>query len=115
MKSSTRQPEVLRELVEGLAKARAEGVDAGQMAGAALRHFMLLDELRAAVDAGVSPTDAVNGARPPVFFKRKGKMETALGLWPPLDWRERLSCLATRRATRASMRRYRQISLAKRC
>jgi DNA polymerase-3 subunit delta len=73
----------LRELVEGLAKARAEGVDAGQMAGAALRHFMLLDELRAAVDAGVSPTDAVNGARPPVFFKRKGKMETALGLWPP--------------------------------
>lgn len=70
-------------LVEGLAKARAEGVDAGQMAGAALRHFMLLDELRAAVDSGVSPSDAVNGARPPVFFKRKGKVETALGLWPP--------------------------------
>lgn len=70
-------------LVEGLAKARAEGVDAGQMAGAALRHFMLLDELRAAVDSGVAPADAVNGARPPVFFKRKGKVETALGLWPP--------------------------------
>jgi DNA polymerase-3 subunit delta len=70
-------------LVEGLAKARAEGVDAGQIAGASLRHFMLLDELRAAVDAGVSPADAVNGARPPVFFKRKGKVETALGLWPP--------------------------------
>lgn len=73
----------LTALVEGLAKARAEGVDAGQMAGAALRHFMLLDELRAAVDAGVSPADAVNGARPPVFFKRKGKIEAALGLWPP--------------------------------
>lgn len=70
-------------LVEGLAKARAEGVDAGQIAGAALRHFMMLDELRAAVDNGVSPSDAVNGARPPVFFKRKGKVETALGLWPP--------------------------------
>lgn len=70
-------------LVESLAKARAEGVDAGQMAGAALRHFMLLDELRAAVDNGVSASDAVNGARPPVFFKRKGKVETALGLWPP--------------------------------
>lgn len=70
-------------LVEGLAKARAEGVDAGQMAGAALRHFMLLDELRAAVDSGASPADAINGARPPVFFKRKGKVETALGLWSP--------------------------------
>ncbi|PKR88634.1 DNA polymerase III subunit delta [Pleomorphomonas diazotrophica] len=73
----------LTELVEGLAKARAEGVDAGQIAGAALRHFMLLDELRAAVDGGVSPGDAVNGARPPVFFKRKGRVEAALGLWPP--------------------------------
>ena len=51
--------------------------------GAALRHFMLLDELRAAVDGGVAPGDAVNGARPPVFFKRKGKVETALGLWSP--------------------------------
>ena len=68
-------------LVEGLAKARAEGVDAGQIAGAALRHFMLLDELRAAVDGGVAPGDAVNGARPPVFFKRKGRVEAALGLW----------------------------------
>jgi DNA polymerase III subunit delta len=73
----------LADLVEGLAKARAEGVDAGQIAGAALRHFMLLDELRAAVDGGVSPSDAVNGARPPVFFKRKGKVEAALGLWSP--------------------------------
>jgi DNA polymerase III subunit delta len=73
----------LTDLVEGLAKARAEGVDAGQMAGAALRHFMLLDELRSAVDNGVTPADAVNGARPPVFFKRKGKVETALGLWSP--------------------------------
>ncbi len=70
-------------LVEGLAKARAEGVDAGQIAGAALRHFMLLDELRAAVENGVNPADAVNGARPPVFFKRKGKVEAAIGLWPP--------------------------------
>ncbi|CAI9414614.1 hypothetical protein ANOBCDAF_03252 [Pleomorphomonas sp. T1.2MG-36] len=74
---------MLPALVEGLAKARAEGVDAGQIAGAALRHFMLLDELRAAVDGGVAPGDAVNGARPPVFFKRKGKVEAALGLWSP--------------------------------
>lgn len=73
----------LSDLVEGLAKARAEGADAGQIAGAALRHFMMLDELRAAVEAGVSPGDAVNGARPPVFFKRKGKVEAALGLWTP--------------------------------
>jgi DNA polymerase-3 subunit delta len=74
---------MLPALVEGLAKAKAEGVDAGQIVGAALRHFMLLDELRAAVDGGVAPGDAVNGARPPVFFKRKGKVEAALGLWSP--------------------------------
>ncbi|WP_237152945.1 DNA polymerase III subunit delta [Oryzibacter oryziterrae] len=65
-----------------LAKARGEGIDAGQMIGTALRHFMMLDELRAEMDRGRPPGDAVESARPPIFFKRKAKVERALSLWP---------------------------------
>lgn len=64
-----------------LGKARGEGVDAGQIAGMALRHFMLLDELRAAVERGRTPSEAVEAARPPIFFKRRDKVVQALDLW----------------------------------
>ena len=73
----------LKSLGEALSKARREGIDAGQIAGAALRHFMFLDELRASVEAGRSPSDAVEAARPPVFFKRKAAVTRALCLWTP--------------------------------
>lgn len=68
-------------LGSALAKARADGIDAGQIAGSSLRHFMFIDELRAVVDSGRSVQEAVAMARPPVFFKRKGAVERALTLW----------------------------------
>jgi DNA polymerase-3 subunit delta len=68
-------------LAAALAKARTDGIDAGQLAGAALRHFMQLDDMRAQVDRGRSPSEVVETARPPVFFKRKAAFERSLGLW----------------------------------
>ncbi len=71
----------LRSLSTALARAEADGMDPGTLALMTLRHFQLLDEARAAVDAGRRPADVVDGLRPPVFYKRKDRLTVALGLW----------------------------------
>ena len=48
---------------------------------AVLRRFWLLLDLRAAVDGGASPSSAVDGARPPVFWKDKEALAAELGHW----------------------------------
>lgn len=68
-------------LAAALARAEADGMDPGTLAAMALRHFQMLDEARGAVDAGRRPADVVDGLRPPIFYKRKDKVTTALGLW----------------------------------
>ncbi len=45
------------------------------------RRFWLLLDLRAAVDGGASASRAVDGARPPVFWKEKGAVTAQLGQW----------------------------------
>ena len=49
---------------------------------AALRQFQSLEAMRSGMDAsGKSAASAVAGARPPVFFARRGTVESALSRW----------------------------------
>lgn len=62
-------------------KARGEGTHPGVIVSAALRHVASLHRMRIAVDEGQSPMSAVEGARPPIHFRRKGAIDTALRSW----------------------------------
>jgi DNA polymerase-3 subunit delta len=53
------------------AKAWGEGVNASVLAGAGLRHALLLHKLRALVDRGQSASSVVEGAGGMIHFKRK--------------------------------------------
>jgi DNA polymerase-3 subunit delta len=81
-------------LTASLGRAATEGLDPGQIAASALRHFQMLDEARGAVDAGRRPADVVEGLRPPVFFKRKDKVAAALGVWSAPRLEKALSLLS---------------------
>ena len=61
--------------------AMAEGSTPVGTIRAALMHLQRLHRLRLSVDEGISPADAVKGARPPIFFRRVGAFTKALGLW----------------------------------
>jgi DNA polymerase-3 subunit delta len=50
-----------------------------QFLSAAMRQFLVLRTLRTQVDEGRNPASAVAGARPPVFFARRGLVERVLG------------------------------------
>jgi DNA polymerase III subunit delta len=50
---------------------------------AAMRHFQRLHLAAARVAAGTSAEDAINGLRPPVFFKLRDRFKAQLRLWPP--------------------------------
>jgi DNA polymerase-3 subunit delta len=58
------------------------GMPASVAAGAIVRHFHLLQRLRAAVDTGVTAGDAVGGTQPPVHFRRKAAIARQISLWP---------------------------------
>ncbi len=45
------------------------------------RRLLLLADLRAQVDAGVSASEAVNRVRPPIFFKEKDSLAASLSGW----------------------------------
>jgi DNA polymerase-3 subunit delta len=61
--------------------ATAEGSTPVGTIRAALMHLQRLHRLRLSVEEGISPADAVKGARPPIFFRRVGAFTKALGLW----------------------------------
>lgn len=63
--------------------AFAEGAAAVQVVRAALRHVQRLEMAAAAVVRGASAKDAVDGLRPPVFFKSRPSFERALRWWRP--------------------------------
>ncbi len=63
--------------------AFAEGAAAVQVVRGALRHVQRLEVAAAAVSRGASPKEAVDGLRPPIFFKSKPSFERALRLWRP--------------------------------
>lgn len=63
--------------------AFAEGAAAVQVVRGALRHVQRLEVAALAVAKGASARDAVEGLRPPVFFKSRPAFERALRLWRP--------------------------------
>lgn len=63
--------------------AFAEGAAAVQVVRAALRHVQRLHLAALAVAGGASVTAAIEGLRPPVFFRHKPAMERALRGWRP--------------------------------
>ncbi len=65
-----------------LSRMRADGSSASALGALALRHLLQLQTLRAAVDAGESPSRAVDFARPPIFNRRRPTVEAELKRWP---------------------------------
>lgn len=63
--------------------AFAEGAAAVQVVRGALRHVQRLEAAALAVARGASPKEALDGLRPPVFFKSRPAFERALRLWRP--------------------------------
>ena len=63
------------------AKAQGAGTTPSSILSAALRQLAQLHKLRLAVDEGTSPMSAVEGARPPLHFRRKALVEAALKVW----------------------------------
>jgi DNA polymerase-3 subunit delta len=63
------------------ARARGEGMHPGVIVSAALRHVSSLHRMRIAVEEGQSATGVVEGARPPIHFRRKSAIDTALRAW----------------------------------
>jgi DNA polymerase III subunit delta len=61
-----------------LRKARAAGVSATVVLGAAIRHVMNFHRLRLALDRGGRPAEIIDNARPKIFFRRKPAFERAL-------------------------------------
>ena len=66
-----------------LETAFAEGANAVQVVRAALRHVQRLHLASLAVAGGAAPGAALDGLRPPVFFRHKPAFERALRQWRP--------------------------------
>lgn len=68
-------------------RLRAAGVPGAVVIGAAQRHFNFLQRARSVCDAGTAAETVVAGARPPVFFQRRGAIIRQLTIWgaAPLD------------------------------
>ncbi|MBR0649058.1 DNA polymerase III subunit delta [Roseomonas terrae] len=63
--------------------AFAEGAAAVQVVRLAMRHVQRLEAASRAVARGAAPRDALDGLRPPIFFKSRPSFERALRLWGP--------------------------------
>lgn len=64
-----------------IAKLSAQGVAGIAQLRAVARRLWLLAELRATVDAGLSPQAAVEAIRPPIFWKEKERVASQLQRW----------------------------------
>ncbi|HXQ53548.1 MAG TPA: DNA polymerase III subunit delta [Stellaceae bacterium] len=70
-------------LERSLRRSFEEGESPVTVLRAAMRHFQRLYLAGGRVAAGASPDEAMNGLRPPVFFKLRDRFKSELGLWPP--------------------------------
>ena len=66
-----------------LDKLAGDGVSPVRALGALERHFQRLHWAAGRVAGGESRAAAVNALRPPVFFKRRRRVEAQLGRWSP--------------------------------
>lgn len=76
------------------AKARGEGIAAGALVSAAIRHTAALHRMRIAVDEGAAASEAVKAARPPIHFRRTPRIEAALRDWSAARLLEAMAFLA---------------------
>lgn len=89
------------------AKARVAGTAPSSIISAALRQVALLHKTRLAVESGASADEAINGMIPPVHFRRKPVVQTALTSWTSARLARVMSQLAE-----AALEVRRQASLA---
>jgi DNA polymerase-3 subunit delta len=78
----------------GMDRLRGEGGSPSGLAAQALRHFIMLQGLRAAMDGGASIGQAMSLARPPVFPRRAPAIDASLRRWPAdalVDARRRIA------------------------
>ena len=73
---SAGRPDIADQQMARLSEANIPGI---VMLRGIARRFWLLLELRLAVEGGLSPQSAVDGARPPVFWKAKPAITSQLG------------------------------------
>jgi len=66
---------------EQLSRYQVQGMPGITLLRTVARRFWLLLDLRLAVDGGISASTAVDGARPPVFWKDKPVVAGQLGQW----------------------------------
>jgi DNA polymerase-3 subunit delta len=68
-------------LDRALQRLIAAGGQPAQLVSAAIRHFLMLHELRAETDAGQPARSVVEAVRPPIFFKRREAVTRQLERW----------------------------------
>jgi DNA polymerase-3 subunit delta len=76
------------------ARARGEGTAPGAIISAALRHLSSLHRMRIVVEEGQSITGAIEGARPPIHFRRKPAIDAALRAWTAPKLADAMNTLA---------------------
>ncbi len=69
----------------GLRRLSAEGINAVSLLRALMRHFHRLLTAADALNKGSTAERAVEGLRPPVFWKHKGRVAAQLRTWPALQ------------------------------
>ena len=86
-----------------LGRLFGQGIAGIALLRAVAKRLWLLAELRSAVDAGVTPQAAVDGARPPIFWKEKAAVAAQVQRWRTAMIRHALErLLATERDIKKS-------------
>jgi DNA polymerase-3 subunit delta len=76
------------------ARARGEGTAPGAIISAALRHLSSLHRMRITVDDGQSVTGVIESVKPPVHFRRKPAIDSALRIWTAPKLADAMTALA---------------------
>jgi DNA polymerase-3 subunit delta len=83
------------EAVAAFAKARAEGIPASVVIGAAIRHIATLHRLSLRVARGERPSRIVTEPQQRIFFRRQSFFERALNRFGPQEFERTLTALGT--------------------
>jgi DNA polymerase-3 subunit delta len=83
------------EAVAAFAKARAEGIPASVVIGAAIRHIATLHRLSLRVERGERPSRIVTEPQQRIFFRRQSFFERALNRFRPQEFERTLTALGT--------------------
>lgn len=79
--------------LNALGHALSDGMEASVITQNLLRHGQALERMKLDMNKGQSADSVIARARPPIFFKRRGAVETALQRWSSTNLRACLSYL----------------------